>query len=280
MWFSVSAEGDAGGRKHMEDYIDVHFSPNEALRGIPGLKDQVFVGVFDGHGGKEAALYARERLFDLIQEQLKFRSTDREKVVEAIVDAYWSIHKEMQSKRSSWKPNELGDPSTAGTTASTVIFRQGQIYVANVGDSSAVLATVNEKAGEKEESPLVATILSRDHKPDDPLEVERVKHQVKVKKGVPRVVWERKEPSDDPPTIDLIPFLNISRSLGDFWSWSDKTNLFVVSPHPDVGVHPLDPAHQRFLVLASDGLWTPQEVVNFVWEYETAGKKQQCQKKD
>ena len=73
-----------------------------------------------------------------------------------------------------------------------------------------------------------------------------------------------------------------SCSLGDFWSWSDKTNRFVVSPHPDVGVHP-HPAHQRFLVLASDGFWnvmTLQEVVNFVWEYETAGKKQQCQKKD
>ena len=71
------------------------------------------MGVFDGHGGKEAALYARERLLDLIQEQLKFRSTDREKVVEAIVDAYWSLDKEMQSKRSSWKPNKLGGPSPA-----------------------------------------------------------------------------------------------------------------------------------------------------------------------
>ena len=58
----------------MEDYIDVRLSPNEV---IPGLKNHVFVGVFDGHGGKEAALYARERLWDLIQEQLKFRSTDR-----------------------------------------------------------------------------------------------------------------------------------------------------------------------------------------------------------
>ena len=139
--------------------------------------------MFDGHGGKEAALYARERLWDLIQEQLKFRSTDREKVVEAIVDAYWSLHREMQPKRSLWKPNTLGDPSTAGTTACTVIFRQDYFYVANVGDSSVVLATVNEKAGEKGESPLVATMLSRDHKPDDPTEVERVKQlggQVKV----------------------------------------------------------------------------------------------------
>lgn len=38
-----------------------------------------------------------------------------------------------------WKPNKLGDLSTAGTTACTVIFRQDHFYVANVGDSSAVL---------------------------------------------------------------------------------------------------------------------------------------------
>ena len=149
-----------------------------------------------------------------------------------------------------------------------------------MGDSSAVLATVNERAGEKGESPLVATMLSRDHKPDDPTEVERLGGQVQVKKGVPR---ERNKPSDDPdkpPTIDFIPYLNVSRSLGNFWSWNDRTNQFVVSPHLDVGVHPLDPAHQRFLVLASDGLWdmmTPQEVVDFVWEYETEGKEQHCQ---
>ena len=100
----------------MEDYIyiDVSLSPNEALRRIPGLKNHVFVGVFDGHGGKEAALYARERLWDLIQDQLKFRSTDREKAVEAIVDAYWSLHREMQSKRSSWKPNKWGGGGGGG----------------------------------------------------------------------------------------------------------------------------------------------------------------------
>jgi protein phosphatase 1D len=38
-----------------------------------------------------------------------------------------------------WKRNKLGDQSTAGTTACTVIFRQDHFYVANVGDSGAVL---------------------------------------------------------------------------------------------------------------------------------------------
>ena len=39
----------------------------------------------------------------------------------------------------TWKRNKMGDLSTAGTTVSTVIFRQDNIFVANVGDSTAVL---------------------------------------------------------------------------------------------------------------------------------------------
>ena len=97
---SVTAETDAGKRRHMEDYLDVRLAPsNEALRNTPGLKEQAFVGVFDGHGGKEAALYARERLWDLIQEQSKFRTTDRQKVAEAIKDAYLGLHREMEPMR-------------------------------------------------------------------------------------------------------------------------------------------------------------------------------------
>jgi len=72
------------------------------------------------------------------------------------------------------------------------------------------------------------------------------------------VVWERRRSSNTPneeDTVDFIPFLSVSRSLGDFWSWSEQTQKFVVSPHPDVSVHPLDLTTQRFIVVASDGLW-------------------------
>ena len=43
------------------------------------------------------------------------------------------------SPAATWKRNKLGDLSTAGTTACTVVFRQDHFYVANVGDSSAVM---------------------------------------------------------------------------------------------------------------------------------------------
>ena len=99
------------------------------------------------------------------------------------------------------------------------------------------------------------------------------------RKGVPRVVWqrERKQPKGDnspdgaPSQFDTIPFLSVARSLGDFWSYSPSTKEFAVSPCPDVYIHPLNPKEQKFVVVASDGLWnvmTPKQVVEFIHDYE------------
>ena len=93
------------------------------------------------------------------------------------------------------------------------------------------------------------------------------------KDGVSRVVWERQQSSDSDSSdaVDLIPFLSVSRSLGDFWSYSVKSEKYAVSPLPDVKVFPLDLSQQKFVVIASDGLWnvmSPDEVVRFVWDYE------------
>lgn len=90
------------------------------------------------------------------------------------------------------------------------------------------------------------------------------------RKGVPRVVWKRPRKLKE-GLFDSIPFLSVSRSLGDFWSFNPSTNSFAVSPKPDVYVHPLNPKEQKFVVIASDGLWnmmTPDEVVQFIWDYE------------
>ena len=90
------------------------------------------------------------------------------------------------------------------------------------------------------------------------------------KKGVPRVVWRRLRKTGE-DIYDSIPFLSVSRSLGDFWSFNPRTNHFTVSPKPDVHVHPLNPKEQRFVVIASDGLWnvmSPDEVVRYIWDYE------------
>ena len=96
---SVTAETNAGGRKHMEDYIAVSLSPKESLLSNPEMREQAFVGVFDGHGGKEAAKYAREHLWSVIQDQVKFLTHDPQSVREAIRDAYIQLHRTMEESR-------------------------------------------------------------------------------------------------------------------------------------------------------------------------------------
>ena len=94
-------------------------------------------------------------------------------------------------------------------------------------------------------------------------------------KGNMRVVWERQRLGKD--EVDCLPFLSITRSLGDFWSYNFRTEQFAVSPVPDVVAHPLDLSTQKFVVVASDGLWnvmTPTEVVEFVEEYMYRNEEQ------
>ena len=77
---------------------------------------------------------------------------------------------------ATWKRNETGDLSTAGTTASIVIFRRDHdhIFVANVGDSTAVLAVRNPLAGQQSQHSIKAVVLTKDHKPEDPEETKSI----------------------------------------------------------------------------------------------------------
>ena len=40
---SVTAETDAGQKRHMEDNLDVRLAPNETLKKIPALQEQPYV---------------------------------------------------------------------------------------------------------------------------------------------------------------------------------------------------------------------------------------------
>ena len=85
---SVKAEAHIGGRKKLEDYLVVKLSP-----------EQGYIGVFDGHGGKEAAKCARDRLWDIIQSQPKYRLSDLASVKESLEEAFVALHSEMEPQR-------------------------------------------------------------------------------------------------------------------------------------------------------------------------------------
>ena len=83
----VCSDKDQGMRKYMEDELSI--CVNSKSDGT------TFLGVFDGHGGKEAAIYARDHLYCNIQAQPEFAESDPEKIRCAIREGFLQTHLEM-----------------------------------------------------------------------------------------------------------------------------------------------------------------------------------------
>ncbi|XP_039986595.1 protein phosphatase, Mg2+/Mn2+ dependent, 1Da isoform X2 [Xiphias gladius] len=228
-----------------------------------------FFAVFDGHGGREAAQFARDYLWEFMKKQRGFWSECDREVCSAISKGFVACHHAMWKKLPEWPKTLTGLPSTSGTTASVVVIRGNRMYVAHVGDSAVVLGIQDDPS-----VPFVRAVeVTQDHKPELPRERERIEGlggSVIKKSGVNRVVWKRPRLSHNGPirrstVIDQIPFLAVARALGDLWSYDFYSGEFVVSPEPDTSVVTLDPRKHRYVILGSDGLWNmvpPQEAIS------------------
>ncbi|XP_068934169.1 protein phosphatase 1D isoform X2 [Petaurus breviceps papuanus] len=233
-----------------------------------------FFAVCDGHGGREAAQFAREHLWGFIKKQKGFSSVEPAEVCAAIRKGFLACHLAMW-KKLEWPKTMTGLPSTSGTTASVVIIRGTKMYVAHVGDSGVVLGVQDDPKDDF----IRAVEVTQDHKPELPKERERIEGlggSVINKSGVNRVVWKRPRLTHNGPVrrstvIDQIPFLAVARALGDLWSYDFYTGEFVVSPEPDTSVHNLDPRKHKYIILGSDGLWNmipPQDAIAMCQDQE------------
>ncbi|EFJ11497.1 hypothetical protein SELMODRAFT_178013 [Selaginella moellendorffii] len=142
--FSYGYSSLCGKRMSMEDFYDARISKIDDT--VVGL-----FGVFDGHGGSEAAEYVKKNLFDNLTRHPHFVSNTKL----AIEEAY----------RKTDADYLHNGPDQCGSTASTAILVGDRLLVANLGDSRAVLC----KAGE-------AVPLSNDHKPDRSDERQRIEN--------------------------------------------------------------------------------------------------------
>uniref|UniRef100_UPI00398F4AFD protein phosphatase, Mg2+/Mn2+ dependent, 1Da n=1 Tax=Pristiophorus japonicus TaxID=55135 RepID=UPI00398F4AFD len=266
----VSVHSDQGGRRYMEDVTQVVLEPPAAGPGetdptatspAAGSRPGVaFFAVFDGHGGREAAAFARDNLWKSIKEQRGFLSEDPGEFRAAIRKGFIACHYAMWKKLPDWPKTMTGLPSTSGTTASVVIICRDKMYVAHVGDSGVVLGA---QGGARSEAGVRALEVTQDHKPELPKEKERIEGlggSVINKSGVNRVVWKRPRLTHNGPVrrstvIDQIPFLAVARALGDLWSYDFYSGEFVVSPEPDTSVHTINCHDHKYIILGSDGLW-------------------------
>lgn len=250
----------------MEDFFSVAYQQTADEKDL----EYAFFGIYDGHGGGEAATFAKEHLMESIVRQKNFWSEKDEDVLKAIKDGYINTHYAMWKEQEKWPKTAAGLPSTAGTTASVAFIRRGKIYIGHVGDSGIILGY--QEPGNPNWR---AKQLTEDHKPENKSEMTRIKQcggKVIIKSGIPRVVWNRprighKGPVRRSTPIDEIPFLAVARSLGDLWSYNSALDEFVVSPDPDTTCISIDADTFRCLIFGTDGLWnmiTPEIAVKIV----------------
>ncbi|KAM0833017.1 hypothetical protein ACQ4PT_064514 [Festuca glaucescens] len=198
-----------GKRATMEDFYDVK------LTEIDGQAVSLF-GVFDGHGGSRAAEYLKEHLFENLMKHPKFLS-----------DTKLAISETYQKTDADFLESESNAFRDDGSTASTAVLVGGHLYVANVGDSRAVVS----KAGK-------AMALSVDHKPNRTDERKRIENAGGV------VIWAG--------TWRVGGVLAMSRAFGN-----RLLKPFVVA-EPEIQEQVFD-GELESLVLASDGLWDAVE---------------------
>ncbi|KAA3477060.1 protein phosphatase 2C and cyclic nucleotide-binding/kinase domain-containing protein-like [Gossypium australe] len=208
--------------------------------------DDHFFGVFDGHGefGAECSQFVKRKLCENLLRNNKFHVD----ATEACDAAYLTTNTQLHA--------DSLDDSMSGTTAITVLVRGRTIYVANSGDSRAVIA---QKRGKE----IVAVDLSIDQTPFRVDEMERVKlcgarvltlDQIEGLKNPDVQCWGTEEGDDgDPPRLwvpnGMYPGTAFTRSIGD----SIAETIGVVA-NPEIVVLELTEDHP-FFVLASDGVF-------------------------
>ncbi|XP_028757125.1 probable protein phosphatase 2C 24 [Neltuma alba] len=214
-----------GRRRDMEDAVAVHpwFCGDHQASG-----EFHYFGVYDGHGCSHVAAKCKDRLHELVKEELEKQE--------------WSMCWEGAMERSfsrmdqeviAWNANaleadcrcELQSPEcdAVGSTAVIAILTADEVIVANCGDSRAVLC--------RNGKPIP---LSSDHKPDRPDELNRI-HEA----GGRVIFW------DGPRVLGM---LAMSRAIGDNYLKP------YVSCVPEVTITDRT-AEDDCLILASDGLW-------------------------
>ncbi|KAF3333234.1 putative protein phosphatase 2C 52 [Carex littledalei] len=193
-----------GKRPTMEDFYDIK------TRRIEGRTVSLF-GVFDGHGGSRAAEYLKDNLFENLLNHPKF-----------MTDTKLAI-RETYRKTDSDFLSELDVTRDDGSTACAVILVGDQLYVANVGDSRAVIS----KGGK--EIPL-----SEDHKPNRSDERKRIEDAGGI------VIWTG--------TWRVGGVLAMSRAFGN------RMLKQFVAAEPDIKEEVIDDKLE-LLVIATDGIW-------------------------
>lgn len=225
-----------GWRYHMEDAHQATL----ALGDEPPLSAWSYFGLFDGHAGPDVARHCVGRLVDSMLAEAEARGVPAGHCDESSPEFLSALEAGFVAFDKSLRLEcNLGDAARmTGSTAVCCLVTPARITLLNCGDSRAILC--------RDGAPLLVT---RDHKPSDPAEKERICEAGGV------VFLNRVNGG-----------LAVSRALGDF-AYKCGAQGEMVSGVPEIlGCARRDDADE-FLLLACDGVWdvlSSQEVCAFV----------------
>jgi len=210
-----------GRRPTMEDAFSIHGK-------FMDRDDMDYYGLFDGHAGRIAATFVAEHLHPILAQKLLDDPSDP---LSSLAECF----PEVNLKFKEWLDGADSSYRHAGTTGVACLIEGDELYLADVGDSRAVL----DRDGQ-------AIRLSFDHKPSSEEEEQRIR----ALGGY--VIGE---------TGRVNGQLAVSRSLGDFYMQP------FVSDEPYVNSIKLDRSKDRLLILGCDGVWDEvgdQEAIDLV----------------
>ncbi|XP_051847699.1 integrin-linked kinase-associated serine/threonine phosphatase 2C isoform X1 [Antechinus flavipes] len=226
-----------GEREEMQDAHVILNDITEECKPLSSLISRVsYFAVFDGHGGVRASKFAAQNLHqNLIRKFPKGEVISVEKTVKrCLLDTFKHTDEEFLKQASSQKPAWKD-----GSTATCVLAVDNVLYIANLGDSRAILCRYNEESHRH-----AALSLSKEHNPT------QYEERMRIQKAGGNVRDGR-----------VLGVLEVSRSIGD-----GQYKRCGVTSVPDIKRCQLT-QNDRFIMLACDGLFkvfTPEEAVTFI----------------
>ncbi|CAG9330956.1 unnamed protein product [Blepharisma stoltei] len=238
--FNVGRWSAQGNRPQMED-TDVICHNLFIFEELP----LAYYAVYDGHGGHLCSEFLKEHLHYEIRQRLIDRHERTRDVMNTLRDTIIESFSIVDQKFYEKYPETS---HSVGSACVACVIMGDRIITINLGDSRAVLCRNGR-----------AINLSNDHKPDNPIEHER------IKKFGGKVTLGR-----------LQSRLAVSRAFGDFeykliTTDGDPDQLHgpLVSIEPDISQIFINPQEDEFLLIACDGLfdaYTSQVAVNIIRE--------------
>lgn len=186
--------------------------------------------VADGHGSNEYSRHCSQMIPKLIFQSEEFLSGRYDA---AIVNSFFEEDKALRREVYQRMNEKRG-----GSTLTVALYAEGSLFLANVGDSRAVLAErVNTKGDYN------AIRVSREHK-------------ILVDEGERKRLRNLHAKIRGDRLVSRSHSLNMTRALGDFDFKKPQVDSESdwVSPVPHLTKIDIQPSHE-FLILASDGLW-------------------------